>query len=154
MKKLFMGSLAFTLIDFVIKQIIINNLALDDIFELTSFLYITYVKNIGAAFSMLKGNVFFLIIISFIALNILFHFYNKENKISKIKYVSYCLLIGGIIGNLIDRIFYNSVIDYIGVIIFKYHFPIFNFADICIVIGCILLFILSLKEDKNDGIQN
>ena len=60
--------------------------------------------------------------------------------------IGYSFLLGGIIGNLIDRLFFGYVIDFIGVIIFNYHFPIFNFADIFIVIGAFL--ILFEKEKK------
>ena len=61
------------------------------------------------------------------------------------------LLFGGIIGNLIDRIFYGYVIDFLDFTIFGYDFPVFNFADICIVSGIFLLIIaICKKEDINE----
>ena len=56
-------------------------------------------------------------------------------------------LTGGIIGNLIDRIIYGYVVDYLRFIIFGYNFPIFNLADICITIGVILLIINMLRKE-------
>ena len=60
---------------------------------------------------------------------------------------THSLLLGGILGNLLDRIVNGYVIDYISLNIFGYHFPIFNFADICIVISVILIFSSALKGD-------
>ena len=60
---------------------------------------------------------------------------------SKIENLSYGMIIGGIIGNLFDRIFYNYVIDFLDFKIFGYDYPIFNLADTFIVIGVILLVI-------------
>ena len=54
-------------------------------------------------------------------------------------------------GNLIDRIFRNSVVDYLDFNIFGYPFPIFNFADICIVVGCLILILFG---GEKDGIQS
>ena len=63
--------------------------------------------------------------------------------------IEFALIIGGLIGNLIDRIVFGYVIDYIGVIIFKYYFPIFNIADALIVIGAIIL-LFRKDGDKNE----
>ena len=58
------------------------------------------------------------------------------------------MLFSGIIGNIIDRVFYGYVIDYLGFIIFKHNMPIFNFADILIVVGA-FLFIVGDKNENN-----
>lgn len=63
--------------------------------------------------------------------------------------IIYGILLGGIIGNLIDRIIYGYVIDYLNFNIFGYNFPVFNFADICIVISIFIIIIEILKGDKN-----
>ena len=57
---------------------------------------------------------------------------------------------GGIFGNLIDRVIHGYVIDYLEVFIFKYSFPIFNLADICITLG-ILILLVSMMGDRNDS---
>ena len=69
----------------------------------------------------------------------------KETKLNNI---SFGLIIGGILGNLIDRIFFQCVRDFIDINIFN--FPIFNIADIAIVFGIVLLLISSFMEEKNE----
>ena len=76
---------------------------------------------------------------------------NKEN-VNKIGILAYGLLLGGILGNLYDRIFYGYVIDYLDFVIFKFNFAIFNLADAAIVIGAILLIVF--EGSDNDGRKN
>ena len=71
----------------------------------------------------------------------------KIKKLDKFDIIGYSLLTGGIIGNLIDRIIYGYVIDYLDFYIFNYNYPVFNFADISIVIGVIIVIIFR-REDK------
>ena len=63
--------------------------------------------------------------------------------------LGYNILLGGIIGNFIDRIFLGYVRDFLDFRIFNYNFPIFNISDICICIGIFLMIIEVVKEDKN-----
>lgn len=147
-KRLCILSFIFILIDQVIKLIVSNNIKLNtDITIINKLFYITNVHNDGAAFSMLSGNVIFLILFTLVALVIIYLFFIKDKELSKIDVILYSMLIGGIVGNFIDRIIYRYVIDYIGVIIGTYYFPIFNFADMCIVISIIGIILFSLKED-------
>jgi len=140
-------SFIVVLLDQIIKIIINNNIGLGDGFDIIkNFLYITNVHNEGAAWSILNGNVLLLIFISIIAL-VAILCYIKNTKTNNFSEVLYAILIGGIIGNLLDRILYKYVIDYIGIIIFGYNFPIFNLADICIVLSIIILFLKSCLED-------
>ena len=140
-------SFIIVLIDQIIKIIVDKNLSFADSFNIIDrVLYITNVHNEGAAWSILNGNVILLIFISIIALVAIIA-YLKNTKMDSLDEILYGVLIGGIIGNLIDRVLYRYVIDYIGVIIFEYYFPIFNFADMCIVISVIIMLIKSFKED-------
>lgn len=125
------------------KYLILNvkNVVIDN------FLYITKCYNEGAAFNIFNGNTIFLICASIFALVMLFK-YIKSNKLTTLNKISYGLLIGGIFGNLIDRIFLGHVIDYVNFIIFNHEFAIFNLADCAIVIGAILI-ILDDWGDKN-----
>ena len=68
--------------------------------------------------------------------------------------VGYSFIIGGAIGNLIDRIMYGYVVDFLDFKIFGYNYPIFNLADTFIVVGMFILIIISFREvgDK-DGIS-
>ena len=68
--------------------------------------------------------------------------------------IAYSILIGGIIGNFIDRIVFSGVYDYIGLIFGNYYYPVFNLADIGIVIGIIMLIIIEIRGDKHGTISN
>lgn len=147
-KKLGIFSLIFVIIDQVIKLVVKNNIKLNtDIKIIDNFFYLSHVHNDGAAFSMFSGNIIFLILITIIALVAIYMIFIKDKKLSNIYIVLISMLIGGILGNFIDRIIYNYVIDYLSFVIFGYYFPVFNFADICIVISIISIVILEFKED-------
>ena len=117
-----------------------------------NFFNITYAKNFGAAWSMFSGNRLFLIIITvFALLFILFYIYKAKN-INKIETLSYGFILGGIIGNFIDRLFFGYVIDFLDFNLFGYNFPIFNIADSLIVIGAIIMIIASfVRGDRNES---
>jgi signal peptidase II len=119
-------------------------LSSDRLYVIKNFFYLVFVKNIGAAFSILEGKSLLLILIGVIALGFLY-WYVKNNRPTNI---GYALLFGGILGNLIDRIIFGYVIDFIGFEIGSYEFPIFNIADIAIVLGAIFIIIGS---DKNEN---
>ena len=73
----------------------------------------------------------------------------KNEIINKTEIISIGIILGGIVGNLIDRIVYGNVIDYLSFKLFGYDFAVFNFADIGIVVGVILLLIHFLVGEKN-----
>lgn len=146
------------MIDQIIKLIVSNHLIeLKEVTIIKNFFSLFYVHNTGAAFSILQNQKYLLIIIGLIALVLLDKYITSLKDASKLEQVSYALIIGGIIGNLLDRIFYSSVIDYLLFKFGSYNFPIFNLADSCIVVGVILLIIVyikeSLKGDKNESIR-
>jgi signal peptidase II len=134
------------IIDQIIKMLIVNNFSLFENIPLIKNVFnLTYVQNEGAAFNLFNGNTLFLIIMTLIVVTIIFLIIKKLNKKEKI---IYSILLGGIIGNLIDRIRLGYVIDYLD---FKLiNFPIFNLADICIVVSIGILVILSILEVKNE----
>lgn len=140
MKKIGIISLVFIIIDFIVKIIINNNMNVyDSISIIPSFFSITYVRNIGAAFSIMENSRILFIIIGFIALILIYKYLIMNKVLNKYLMISYSMLIGGIIGNMIDRIIYGYVIDYLSFNIFGYSFPIFNLADTFIVVSIIML---------------
>ena len=148
-KKIFGISLIVLIVDIILKQLIMNSLEYcEEIILVPKFMYITYLKNTGGAFSILDNNIYFLIIIGMLALGGLIFYLLKKDNFRKLEVISYGILFGGILGNFIDRIIYGGVIDYIGLIFGSYYFPVFNFADICIVIGIIMLVIDELVGEK------
>ena len=150
MKKIAIISIICICIDQLSKIIISNVLKLNSCKEIISnFYYMCNAHNDGAAWSILSGSRYFLILVPFIVIPIIYYFFIRNKKIGIIETISYGMLIGGIIGNLIDRIIYGYVIDFFDFIIFGYDFPIFNIADTCIVISIILI-ILFVRDDKNE----
>lgn len=150
MKKLSIYTIILILLDQISKILISNILILnEEINIIKNFFNITYVKNIGAAFSIFEGKQIFLVITSILVLIIIYYFLINKNDLKKLEIISYSLIISGIIGNLIDRIIYQSVIDFLSFKLINYYFPIFNLADTFIVIGSIIYIIIILKEEQH-----
>lgn len=106
---------------------------------------LTYVENYGAAFSILQNKQLFLIIMTSIFLVVVAYLMLKKAKGNRLFLASLTLILAGGLGNLIDRVFRGFVIDYIQFLPFD--FPIFNFADCCVVVGTIL-FMLYIVLDE------
>lgn len=146
-------SIIFIIIDQLFKIIVVNNLTNNKSIEvIKSFFYLTYTNNKGAAFSILTGRRILLILVALIVIGVLIYYVRKNKIEGKVNKIALSLVIGGSIGNLIDRILRGAVIDFIDIKIFGYNFPIFNLADTFIVIGVFLLIIeMFRKEHKNDN---
>ena len=140
MKKISIICLIVFIIDRITKilitsyfQLNVRNVVIDN------FFYITNCHNKGAAFSLFTGNVIFLIFITIAVLYLIYKMVKRKDNISTLSTLSYGLLLGGILGNLFDRVFLGYVIDFFDFIIFKMDFAVFNVADIAIVCGAIML---------------
>lgn len=150
MKKLFGTTLITLVLDQLIKIGLLFFMSYgESITVINGFFNITLIGNTGAAFSILSSNTVLLILISIVVLNVLYFFFIKEKKLDNFEQISYGLLIGGIMGNLIDRVLHMQVIDYLDFTFFGYNFPVFNLADIAIVVSMILIAIQVIKGDKN-----
>ena len=135
-------TVVFLSIDIVSKLIVSNSMnVFDSILVIDDFFYITYVKNTGAAWSIFSDKTWFVILLSFIIIIILFIYIYKNKPNFLIEKFGYSLILGGAIGNFIDRVIYGYVIDFFDFYIFGYDYPIFNLADTFIVIGVILLIV-------------
>ncbi len=149
-KKPYIIAFLFFMIDLITKQIISHLLNIQDSVKLiNNFFYITYTKNTGAAWSILKDQRLLLLILTVFVLFIINKQLKKEN-LTKIENYSYGLIIGGILGNFFDRLIYGYVIDFLDFKIFGYDYPIFNLADSFIVIGIIMLIIIEIRKEHND----
>lgn len=115
-----------------------------------NFFSLFYLKNTGAAFSILEDNTVILVIISVIIIVILDRYIKTEKNFTRLSEISLGLIMGGIFGNLIDRIIHHGVIDYLSFKIFSYSFPVFNLADMAITIGVGLLLISMISDKKNE----
>ena len=104
-----------------------------------------YVKNYGAAFNLFSGSRIFLSILSFLITIVLLYIILYRKDIKNIDLLSYSFILGGTVGNGLDRIFKGYVIDFINLNFIR--FPVFNISDISINIGLILI-IYSLIKNK------
>lgn len=150
-KMIIIASIALIL-DQISKIIATSYLTLNQSLKIINkFFYLTLCQNEGAAWGMFKNARFVIIIGTIVAIILIYHyiFCFKENKRNNL---AFGLLIGGLAGNLIDRIIFGYVRDFLDFYIFKYDYPIFNIADICIVVGVFLLIISVIKgDDKNES---
>lgn len=147
-------SLIIITFDQVTKFLVQHYMVLYDTIKLTSnFFWLTYVHNTGAAFSLkFGGDSFNRIIFSIITiiLTLVVYYLFLKTK-SKLEAIAYSLIIGGAIGNLIDRIRFGYVIDFIDWDFPNYimeRWPVFNIADSAIVVAVILLFVNLMFFDK------
>ena len=149
-------SAVIIVLDRVTKSIVASHVALGDgILVIPGFLRITHWLNEGAAFSLFADsaspNAVRWGLISFsavAALAVLIALIRLVSRMS-VATIALALVLGGALGNLHDRIAYGSVVDFIEVHIFGYHWPDFNVADSSIVIGACLLLLDSLLPRKS-----
>lgn len=157
--------------DLLTKSIVENNLTLgQSVVLIPKFLSITYVLNEGAAFSILEGKRWFLISVTAIAIILLLLYLIYDcDRLTALSKTAIALLIGGAIGNMVDRLAIGSVRDFIEIIYFGYDLPllgerfaIFNLADSAVTIGVILLIIAiiighrkkEINDDKEAALEN
>lgn len=145
-------TLVVILLDMVSKYIVSRLLIVNEsVMIIKNFFNITYVRNTGAAFSIFSGNTFLVMIVSFIIIIGIILYISKNKPSNKIDKISYSLILGGAIGNFIDRIIYGYVRDFIEIDIFGWDYPIFNLADVFVVVGVILLVIATWRGRNDRG---
>ena len=141
------------IIDQILKFIVDKNIDLFQVIPVIKFgdvriFSLTQVRNSGAAWSIMSGKTWFLVILPIIVcIAALVYMFVMRNKKSRSEMTGCALFVGGGIGNLIDRIRFGEVIDYIQ--FEPVNFPVFNFADICVVIGMFIFVIAVFCEDSS-----
>lgn len=151
-RKILLVSMITLILDQITKSIISSIIKLGTTKTIIkNFFYITTVHNDGAAWGIFSNQKFLITIGTIISFIVIYKFIYgfKENARNNI---AFGLVLGGFAGNLCDRLFLGYVRDFLDFYIFGYDFPVFNIADIGIVIGVILLIIAILKgEDVNEN---
>lgn len=134
-------------LDQITKIVVNSNIGYSyEIEVIKDFFYLTNIRNKGVAFGMLQdARIVFIPLTIFIMVFLTYLLMREEKWYKKLVY---SLILGGAVGNFIDRIFRGYVIDFLDFYIFSYNFPTFNVADIFITIGTILLLFLVLKEEE------
>ena len=132
------------------KYLIVSNFSLYEVKEIIkNFFSLTYVQNFGAGFSIMQNQKFFLSAVGVLATFLFVYMLYKSKKNEYLNKVCYILVIAGAIGNLIDRLRLNYVVDFLDFLIFSYDFPVFNLADCYITIGCFLMMISVILEERH-----
>tara|TARA_R110002049_G_scaffold200262_3_gene370914 strand:+ start:908 stop:1375 length:468 start_codon:yes stop_codon:yes gene_type:complete len=132
------------------KWFMVSWLSLHETFAVIPFFNLTMAHNPGAAFSFLAHadgwqRWFFIGLASIVSIGLLIWLRNLKPH-AKLEAMSIALILGGALGNLIDRFYYGYVIDFLDVYYGTYHWPAFNIADSAIVIGAVLLVIDSFRS--------
>ncbi|UXR70327.1 signal peptidase II [Staphylococcus sp. IVB6246] len=137
--------------DQLTKWVIATQMTIGESFNvIPNFLSITSHRNDGAAWGILSGQMYFFYLITIVIIIALIVFYIKEAKDHMLMQVAISLLLGGAIGNFIDRLLNGQVVDFVDTNIFGYDFPIFNIADASLTIGVVILVIILLTDKSND----
>lgn len=136
--------------DQLTKWMIVKKMEYGESIEIIeNLLYITSHRNRGAAWGILQGQMWFFYIITIAVIIGLVYYIQKLAKESRLLGVSLGLMLGGAIGNFIDRVVRQEVVDFVHTYIFSYSFPVFNIADAALSIGVGLLVIYMFLEEKN-----
>jgi signal peptidase II len=139
--KLLIISAVIIALDQITKAIILKHLGLyHSIKIIPGFFSITHIHNPGGAFGFLANQstavrVVVFLFVSILALGFIFYFYQKTPPTHKMLATGFALIFGGAIGNLIDRVRFGTVVDFLDVYIKDLHWPAFNIADSAITIG-------------------
>ena len=139
--------------DQISKYIVIKNIKPGQMIPvIDNFFYLTLIRNKGAAFSMLlNGRIFFLILTPIVAAVLIYFLIKSKSAFLKL---SLALILGGAVGNYIDRLFIGSVTDFFSFRFGSYPFAIFNVGDSIICVGTALLAVYLLFIYKEPGKKN
>lgn len=145
-------SLATICVDLLTKYIVVQRFELYESVNVLPIFNLTYVRNYGAAFSFLADHsgwqkYFFLGLAIVISITLIVMLFKNKAEL-KLQNSAYALIIGGAIGNAIDRAYHGYVVDFLDFYWDIYHYPVFNIADIGIVVGAGLLILESILEHR------
>lgn len=155
MIRYYIFSLLVLLLDQWTKWLIVKKMNVhESITVIDRFLYITSHRNKGAAWGILQDQMMFFYIITVIVVIGIIYFMHVHAKNDKFLLLSFSLILGGAIGNFIDRLLRKEVVDFLDIYIFTYDYPIFNIADSALVIGVIILIITTIFEENKKGKQS
>ncbi len=141
------------LIDIISKILVSRYLSVgESIRVIDKFLYLTHVRNTGAAWSIFDKAGYVVLIISALIIIGLIMYVIKHKPSNRFEEFGYAFILGGALGNFLNRLCYGYVTDFISVKIFNYDYPIFNVADIFIVLGVIIFAIGTWR--CNDGAKS
>ncbi len=150
-------TLIWLVIDQGTKYWVANSMALHQSFDILPFFSITYAQNPGAAFSFLADQPgwqrWFFTLIAVVASAVFLVWLKRTPKTQPLLAVALACMLSGALGNLIDRVLFGYVIDFLDFYIGSYHWPTFNIADSVIFIGAVLMVIDSFKQNNAENTE-
>ncbi len=151
-KKIYGMSILFFLFDQLTKWIVVNQLPYGVPHSIIpSFFSLTYVKNTGGAFSIFQDHVTLLACLGIFFLIVALLFVQKSKISTWKEAIAVAGILGGISGNLVDRIFRGGVVDFFDFTFFGYSYPVFNVADICLVLGVLFFLWEEIKGEIHEN---
>ena len=136
-------------IDQLTKWLVVKQMELyEQIPIIENFFYLTSHRNKGAAWGILQGQMLFFYIITTIVIIGVIYYMEKYARGNILMSISLGLILGGAIGNFIDRLLHQEVVDFLDFIIFTYDFPIFNIADSSLFVGVVLIITATFIDEK------
>ncbi|TET21173.1 MAG: signal peptidase II [Candidatus Cloacimonadota bacterium] len=154
-KILILVPLSVIICDQISKFIISNTMFLgQSIRVIGSFVRITYVRNPNAAFGIPVGPPLLMMVLTSIATLLLIFYFSRLKEKGCLLYVGLAMIIGGAIGNLIDRFRIQQVIDFIDVSVKRFHWPVFNIADSFVTIGIIVILWAWIFGEKKERVPD
>ena len=143
-------SVFLTFVDLFTKQIIINNVRFNsEIVVIKNFFSITHIRNSGAAWGIFSSETDILSIVTIIC-SLLIVYFIYASTVNKPMMFCLSAILAGACGTLIERLRLGYVTDFLAFDIFGYKFPNFNFADICITVGCFAMLFYVVFIQKKD----
>jgi signal peptidase II len=146
--------IAVVLLDQLTKALIVSKMNLHESFAvIVGFFDITYVRNPGAAFGFLAGasplfrGIFFLTVTA-AAILLILHYFRARRIEEPFQVSALALILAGAVGNLIDRVRFGEVVDFLDVYVGSHHWPAFNVADSAITVGAAILVVALLRKRK------
>lgn len=137
---LFSTALVITALDQVVKRVVVNAMEMGQAIDVVgSFVRLTRTSNTGGAFGLLRGRGNWFIVVSFVAALAIAALSRQIARGRRVERLAFGLILGGAVGNLIDRVRLGAVIDFIDIGGSGYRWPAFNVADSAITIGVTLL---------------
>jgi signal peptidase II len=147
------------LLDQLTKAWIVSTMGLHEVYAVIGGFNIVHIRNPGAAFSFLAGaspafrSIFFLVV-GVAAILLILHYLRMRRTDDISMVVPLALILAGAVGNLIDRVRFGEVVDFLDVYVGSFHWPAFNVADSAITTGAVLLILLIIRRrnaDEPDG---
>ncbi len=154
---LFGVALIIVVLDQVTKRLVVQTMHLHDSIPVIPGLFnLTYIRNPGAAFGLFASThsafrFMFFVGASIVALGVLWTMFYRMKPDDRWGQLTIAGIVGGAVGNLIDRLRYGEVVDFLDVHMGGWHWPAFNVADSAISVGVVSLLILFALEKKPDG---